>query len=737
MFESKRTFAAFESKRTFAAVGRVAAILIGGIIFAAVLPCGGFAATQNTTKPSRSEEASPQQIQELMTLLADPKVRNWLEQQSKAEAASERAATEESVSQALDSRLGAIREHIAALAGTVPDLPNQYERGHDLVTTDLGEHGRTKALLLLAVFVSLGAGVEWLFRKATHRARAHLDALPSETVRERLHIVTLRFAFAVGLVVAFALGSIGPFLAFDWPPLLREGLFGLLVAFLVVRIANVVGRFLLAPYHERFRVIPMNTATARFWRRRLVWFVGWFAFGWVIVGFGVPLGYTLEARQLVAYALGLVLVAIALDAVWRRPAVLQEGSEATSPVTRRFGRGAANAALTVGIVLLWVFWVIHAMASFWLVLVVMTLPLAINVTRRGVDNLLRPPGSPQAADGPPRVLAVCIERGIRALLIICAIAVLAWGWGIDLAHFHDQETWIGRLADGVLSAVVIVLIADFLWQATKTAIDRKLAEAADVGQPNTEEARRRARLRTLLPIFRNILFVVVIAVGAMMALSALGVQIGPLVAGAGIIGIAIGFGAQTFARDVIAGMFYLMDDAFRVGEYIQAGRYKGTVEGFSIRSVRLRHHRGPVFTVPFNLLGAVENMSRDWVIDKIGIGVTYDSDLNLAKKLIKQIGLDLKKDPELGPLIIEPLKMQGVDQLGDYSITIRAKMMTLPGEQFVIRRQAYAMIKKAFDEIGIKFAFPTVQVAGEGDAANAAVAQRGLELIRPQPAAAE
>ena len=721
----------YERKRTIAAAGRVAAIFLGAIILAAVLPCGGLAATQKATKPSTSEEASPKQIQELTTLLADPKVRNWLEQQAKAEAASERV--EEPVSQVLDSRLAAI--HIVALAGTVPDLPKQYERGHDLVTENLGEHGRTKALLLFAAFVGLGAVVEWLFRKATQRARNHLDALPSETVKERLHIVALRFVFAVGVVVAFALGSIGPFLALDWPPLLREGLFGLLVAFLVLRIANVVSHFLLAPQHERFRIIPMDTAAAHFWHRRLVAFVGWFAFGWVIVGWGVPLGYTMEARQLVAYVLGLVLMAIALNAVWRRPVALREASEATSPVTHRFGRGAANAALTVGIVLLWVFWVAHMMASFWLVLVVMILPLAISLARRAVDNLLRPPGSPQAAEGPPSVLAVCVERGIRALLIIGAVAVLAWGWGIDLASYHDQETWVGRIADGVLSAVVIVLIADFLWQAMKTAIDRKLAEAADAGQPNTDEARRRARLRTLLPICRNILFVVVVAVGAMMTLSALGVQIGPLVAGAGIIGIAIGFGAQTFARDVIAGMFYLMDDAFRIGEYIQAGRYKGTVESFSIRSVRLRHHRGPVFTVPFNLLGAVENMSRDWVIDKIAIGVTYDSDLNLAKKLIKQIGLDLQKDPELGPLIMEPLKMQGVDELGDYAITIRAKMMTLPGEQFVIRRQAYAMIKKAFDENGIKFAFPTVQVAGDGEAATAAAARRALELT--QPAAAE
>src|SRR5262252_2640115 len=568
---SKGHCAMNESKGMIGAAGRVAAIFVGAVIFATVLPCGGFAAAQKATKPSTSQEASPKQIQELMTLLADPKVRNWLEEQSKAEAASERAAEEEPVSEALDSRLAAIREHIVALAGTVPDLPNQYERGHDRINADLGEHGRTKALLLFAVFVGLGAGVEWLFRKATQRARSHLDALPSETVRERLHLVALRFAFAVGLVVAFALGSIGPFLAFDWPPMLREGLLGLLAAFLVVRIANVVGRFLLAPYHERFRIIPMDTSAARFWRRRLVWFVGWFAFGWVIVGFGVHLGYTLEARQLVAYVLGLVLVAIALDAVWRRPAALREGGEASSHVTRRFGRGAANAALTVGIVLLWVFWVIHAMASFWLVLVAMTLPLAISVSRRAVDNLLRPPGSAQLADGPPSVLAVCIERGIRALLILGAVLVLAWGWGIDLTHFHDQETWVGRVADGVLSAVVIVLIADFLWQAMKTAIDRKLAEATDAGLPNTDEARRRARLRTLLPIFRDILFVVVIAVGGMMTLWALGVQIAPLVAGAGIIGIAIGFGAQTFARDVIAGMFYLMDDAFWIGEYIQAG----------------------------------------------------------------------------------------------------------------------------------------------------------------------
>jgi len=379
-------------------------------------------------------------------------------------------------------------------------------------------------------------------------------------------------------------------------------------------------------------------------------------------------------------------------------------------------------------------WVIQATASLWLVLVIITLPLAIGITRRAIENLLRPTVSPEVSDELPSVHTVCIERGIRAVLIIGAVFILAWGWGIDLAHLRGQETWIGRLVDSALTVIVILLITDLVWHAAKAAIDRRLAESADLGQPNTDEARRRARIRTLLPIFRNILLVVVIATATMMALAALGVQIGPLIAGAGVVGVAIGFGAQTFVRDVIAGMFYLMDDAFRVGEYIQAGNYKGTVEGFSIRSVKLRHHRGPVYTVPFSLLGAVQNQSRDWVIDKLMVGITYDSNLELARKLIKKIGLELKDNPDFAPLILEPLKMQGVENFGDFAVNIRMKMMTLPGEQFVIRRKAYAMIKQAFDENGIKFAFPTVQVAGDGEGATAAVAQRGLELTKPAAA---
>ena len=645
------------------------------------------------------------------------------------------APHEETVSEYINSRVGATREHIGALAAALPGLPSQFEEAVGLIRAEIPTRGTVPVLVL--AFAALGFGVEWLFRRATQKTREHLAELPMEAVNDRLRLVAARFAFAFGVVVAFAIGSLGPFLAFNWPPLLRQMLLGYLVAFLITRIAMVVGDFLLAPDAERFRVVPTDGVAARFWCRRLTAFVGWFAFGWVTVGVLTALGFSLEDRQLVAYVLGLGLLAIALESVWRRPVAPDQGTEAPSSKRLRLGRGAQNALLTVGIVLLWGLWVARAMPGFWLVLVIVAVPLANVAIRRAVEHLLEPPGSSQVGDRPPSVIEVSLERGLRALLIIGGAAVLTWGWGIDLVHLAGDDTPFSRLVHGALSAFIILLVADLFWHAVKAAIDRKLAEVEDLGQPNTDEARRRARLHTLLPIFRNVLFAVVVVFAAMMALAAMGVEIGPLVAGAGVLGVAIGFGAQSLVRDVIAGMFYLLDDAFRVGEYIQSGNYKGTVESFSFRSIRLRHQNGPLFTVPFALLGAVQNMSRDWVITKLTVGITYDSDIDRARKLIKQIGLDLTQDPEFAPLILEPMKMQGVDALGDFAVQIRMKMTTLPGQNSMIRRRALAMIKKVFDANGIKFAFPTVQIAGDGEPASAAVAQRALELTHPAAAAAE
>jgi small-conductance mechanosensitive channel len=751
-----------EGKRIIEAGGLVATISLCAVMLATVLPCGASAqqTAESATPAARGAASKSAEADELLTSLA----REWLRVHGEAKsAAAQVQQTGNSFEDYVNSDADAIHDQIVALAGAIPGLPHEFERAAARVTAIDADSGRGQVFLDLGIFgdpfyvatrrraaevhafvhlVIFGAcafGAIWLFGKMTGRARRRLEGLPIASVKDRLRVIAARFAFAFGAIAAFALGGLSPLLGLNWDPARREMLLSFLTVFVVIWAAVAIGDLLLAPNVERFRIVPMDTAAARFWCRRVTVFAGWFVFVWVIIQECSALNFSHDGVQVVAYTLGLGLVAIALEAVWHRPMVPLGVAEAASAEAHHFGRGTTNIALSIGIVLLWVLWIAspgvwRVEPGFWLVLVLIVLPPAISVSRHTVEHLLRPPGSSQPG-GPPSVVEVTLQHGIRALLIIGAATVLAWGWDVDLVHLSDQDTSFTRIAHGVLTTVVILLIADVVWHAAKAAIDRKLAHTTDFGQPNTEEARRRARLRTLLPIFRNVLFVLVIAVAVMMALAELGVEIGPLIAGASVVGVAIGFGAQTFVRDVIAGMFYLLDDAFRVGEYIQSGNYKGTVEGFSIRSIRLRHHRGPVYTVPFSLLGAIQNQSRDWVIDKITIGVTYDSDLNLAKKLIKQIGLELAKDPEFAPLILEPLKMQGVDQLGDFAVQIRAKMMTLPGEQFVIRRQAHAMIKKAFDENGIKFAFPTVQIAGEGEAATAAAARHALELTRPVAAA--
>ncbi|MGO4388672.1 mechanosensitive ion channel family protein [Microvirga sp. 2YAF29] len=556
---------------------------------------------------------------------------------------------------------------------------------------------------------------------------------------ERVRMVGWRMAFGLAHVAVFTIGSVGAFLIFDWPPLLRRIVLAYLVAALLLRFAILCSRILLSPWAEdghdpkALRVLPLTDYAARFWYRRLVLFVGWFAFGWATVELVRTLGFSPGGVRLVAYVLGLGLLALAIEAVWRWPpspapvlVPLPEGAE-RSPrhhVTRTW-------FMSLYLVLLWGLWVAGLIGLFWLLTIAVLMPQAVKITQSSARNLLRAPEGVEAANR-HELSAVYLDRGIRALLIVAAALFLAWVWNIDPVELTSRDTVATRLVRGVLSSIVILLVADLVWQVVKTQIDRRLSRLQAEAPPGSETALSQARIRTLLPMFRMAAFIVLSVVAVLMTLSSLGVDIGPLIAGAGIFGVAIGFGSQTLVRDIISGVFYLLDDAFRVGEYIQSGSYKGTVEKLGFRSVKLRHHRGPVFTVPYGQLGAVENMSRDWVIDKMTISVTYDTDIDRAKKVIKQVGKDLAADPEIAPNIIESLKMQGIEQFGDFAIQLRMKMMTRPGEQFVIRRKAYALLKTAFDENEIKFAFPTVQVSGSNDPGPAA-ARQALKLVKGAP----
>ena len=583
----------------------------------------------------------------------------------------------------LDGRIDALREHFASLAAAAPQLPAAFAGVQDQLMLEWQARGRGYVLGLIAAFLLLGFALEAGYRYAFRAGEA-----------ERLRAMALRFARDVGGVAVFALGSIAAFLVFDWPPRTRQAVVAFLAAFIVVRLVLVVSRALLSPRDAQLRILPAADAEAVSWHRRVALFAGWLAFGWVLAAWLALLGMDLASRQIIVYILGLGLLAIAVGSVWRRSRIV-----------------------AVTFVVAWVFWVLGAYGLFWLAVVAAALPGVMRLAQAGVDHALRPPGA--AAAETRGVIAAALGRALRALLIIGAAFLVVYASGLNVDAVASGDALWMRVLRGAVQALAIILIADVIWQVVASLIDQKLAA--------TQEAS--ARLRTLLPIVRGTLAVVLIVMAILMSLSALGIQVGPLLASAGVIGIAIGFGAQTLVRDMFSKFFYLLDDAFRVGEYIQSGNYKGTVEQLGARSIRLRHHRGPVYTIPYGQLGAVQNMSRDWVIDKLTINLSYSTDLDKAKKLIKQIGKELAANPEFAPAILEPLKMQGVEAFGDFAITIRMKMMTKPGQQFTIRRRAYAMIRAAFAANGIEFAVPTVQVAGgAADAATVAAVRKQLDL---------
>ena len=638
----------------------------------------------------------------------------------------------------LDARVKAVRAHSAEMVLALPGVPAEIVRSALSLSREAEEFGWSRSLLLLALALVVGLGAERSLRRVVTGSWRSGSGDQNVDTLHRFRTIAARLAFVVAEWALFSAGTVGTFLALEWPPLLDGTLLSFLLALCGFRGALALSRLVLVPDLEpqvaaQLRPFALSHAAARRTHLFIAVLAGWFAFGKAVVENATILGSSFPIRELTAYTFGIGLLAISLYAVWRGPG--STGAAATAG--QQFARRTTATLLSPYLVLLWALWVIGATVTLWVFGTLGALWAALYLTHWAVAHLTRPDdaAAPEAAPA-QSIKAICVERALRAVLIIGAMALLANVWQAHLSDLAGADTPLVRVIRIGFEVLVIALVADLAWNLVKALIESQLGALQKDQDPMSEASRRQARLRTLLPISKKIAAVMISFVAILLMLSEAGVQIGPLIAGAGVIGLAVSFGAQTLVRDIFSGFFYLLDDAFRVGEYIQAGNYKGTVESFSIRSVRLRHHRGPLYTVPFGALGAIQNMSRDWVIDILTVGVTYDTDLAAVKKIVKRIGQQLKEDPELGPLIIETLKMQGVQQFGDFAIQIRLKMMTRPGEQFVVRRRAYALIKTEFDAAGIKFAFPTVQLAGGAEAtpAVAAAASRVVQLSGTDPA---
>jgi len=671
-----------------------------------------------------------------LAAMTDAEVRAALAARLRAERVAEESGGLEEAFSFLGGQLQEIGRQLQFLWLGTGMLEQDLVRAWHRLRGDMGHAAFVGTILFTLGCLLAGYLAQMLLARSTAGVKRRLEQPPGGTTSERFVKALMRGGLDVGRMVAFALTALLLyFLLFDDEGPFRQLFVTYFTAVVIVWAVAMAIRLVMAPFAPAIRVIPASDPVALFlyrWILRLV-LVG--SLGWLTARLFVDLGADFEVYFLIIVGLGVLLTLMAIAAVWsaRRPVAAALRQRQGSATARMAGvwslvAGSWHFLATLYLIRIFLVWLVNyltggaggfgaVLASFALIAL---LPLANGLCRILADRVfprdLPPPPSPiEGAEGHARPIpGAQLQRSYREvgnrLFSLIAIAILAAillsFWNVSLpALFGDERAH--PFLSPTLDFLFTLAVGYFAWSFAAVALARRMPMSVP---PEGHGEDPDARARTLVPLFRNALLVLLIVLTAMLGLASLGLDIGPLIASAGVVGIALGFGAQSLVRDIVAGVFFLIDDAFRVGEYVEIGELRGQVESISLRSLRLRHHRGAIHTLPFGEMKSITNYSRDWVIYKMEFRLPGETDLAKVKKIIKTIGADMMKDADLGPKMIEPLKSQGVFAMEDSDLIIRVKFMAKPGEQFVLRREAYQRIQQAFKDNGITFAHKKVEV---------------------------
>jgi moderate conductance mechanosensitive channel len=702
------------------------------------------AAAEPSTEPvSLPEPLSPQTIRDLVARLSDDQVRALLLTQLDRTATTDAPAAERptvGLIGELEDGVGDVRTLWQRRIAALPELPGVLP----FLLGRLAEGKGTAQLLLTAVAVAImfavGIVAEVVFRRLTTGMRSRIPDHQVESFTTRLGYLLQRFGWQVLDLLVFGIAIVAAFFTlYHGHEATRLTVMTYVLAVVLLRLVAAGSRLLLAPHAHELRLIPFDDQSALRLHRWVVAVAAIGTFGFLTGDLLALLGLDPATLDVFGAMVGVVFVAALIAMIWqaRHPVagLIRGRPTGHGPIAERLRRFLAQTwhllAITYVLVIFATYQVREAFGQETAVsvgilslLLFAALPLAdAALGKMGTEYFAARRAAAGDAGAEPVGYEAAVERALHIVLWLAGFLVFARLWDIDI--YTVTQEGIGDTAAGALfNIVVTVLLAYVGWEIVKAMIDRRIemegpapAPGEAGGEGGEGSGHGASRLRTLLPLARKAVFATLVVMVVMIILSSLGVDIGPLLAGAGVVGLAIGFGAQTLVRDIVSGVFFLVDDAFRVGEYIDIGTVKGTVEKISIRSMQLRHHRGALNTVPFGEITYLTNFSRDWAIMKLEFRVTYDTDVAQVKKIFKQINAELMANPEIAPNLIAPLKSQGVMSMEDSAMIIRAKFTAKPGEQFVIRREVYTRVQKAFDEAGIKFAHRQVTVHVPGAAA--------------------
>jgi len=489
-------------------------------------------------------------------------------------------------------------------------------------------------------------------------------------------------------------------------------------AHLIASVVKTVGYQGLAPWTPNLRVSGFKDETAAFCARWWSRLVSLAVYGYFFCQGALLLGLPNTGYAALTKLLGICVVSVVTVLVLRiRPNVSTwlraAAANRKSPLVTLLGRRLADVwhvmaiayALAGGLVAAigglngFLFFLKASAASFAIIWVSGFALAGIPRLWRGGIRLKAGAGAAQIAyAGRLGRYLPSVRTGLQVIVVLLAFVLILEAWHVDILTWLATD--LGALIFGRIAAVVaIVAIALVVWELISTLIDRHLARLEHDGR----ETDRRQRARTLLPLARNAVRVVVGVVATLMVLAELGINIAPILAGVGVVGLAIGFGAQSLVKDVITGVFILLEDSLAIGDVVTLAGRSGVVESITIRTIRIRGLDGSVHTVPFSAIDTVTNLTKDFSFHVADIAVPYNTDIDEASSVMRDVVEQMRSEPEFASLIREPLEILGVESLGNASVVIRARIKTVPAKQWTVGRAFNRRLKLAFEASGLAF----------------------------------
>ena len=707
--------------------------LIASIVFLCLAVSAAPVFGQDTPPGASKAAGGPWDVELLLKTLENPAERKRLIRQLKGLVERERAGRRKSevpagsvtfvnVYERVVGRLNVIVSQASERFKSIPRLVSEGTRRAreksfllrlaDLLWKLAAAFGAAVILALLSRRYALRAGDRLTVDDGSPGIRKFLVSLGLSLLRLIPPVVMLLAVFVgLTLLLPHPLGAAAA-LAAAWAYFLRTALLAL-------------SRIFFAPLRPSVRFLPLKDETAAYWNVWMRRLTGLGVYGYYFVRIVEILGASegLTRGLFEIYAAILVIQVITLVLQQRREVRARLASDAESGgearggtlrIVRRFLAVYGHAITVVYLIVGYSLWLLDYPDALglmvWATLYTALLIALCFVLRRFLAVILR-----RLFQVPPRLAARFPDLEGRANRYVRVTNRIAFSLLYLLTAFLIIEAWEVRLFDFLFSDFglfvmkrlfaigVALLIAFVVLEGGDFAADALLQPRTG---PDGETVEPPGRLKTLVPLGRATLKVAVIVIAVLVVMEQLGINVTPVLAGVGVLGLAVGFGAQSLVKDIISGLFIILEDSMSVGDIVVLQGTAGMVENLSLRTIRIRDLAGNVHVIPHSSVDRVTNMTKDFSRYVMDVGVSYREDTDKVVEILKEIGAGMQADPEYGPDILQPIEIMGVDRFEDSAVVVRARFTTKPIKQWNVGREFNRRMKKVFDERGIEIPFP-------------------------------